>query len=77
MQIENCKMVFLRLQRKTIHAQSYAYLRICVFSKEITALTNWLIVMEQNGVCGLVATKSMCGRNLCEARGVALVRGCS
>ncbi len=36
-QIENFKIVFLCLRRKTIHAPSYAYLRICVFSKKITA----------------------------------------
>jgi hypothetical protein len=36
-QIEFFKMVFFCLWRKTIHTLSYAYLRICVFSKEIIA----------------------------------------
>ena len=42
MQIENFKMVFFCLQRKTIHAPSYAYLR--------TSLSQ---VMQQ-GVLGIV-----------------------
>jgi hypothetical protein len=37
-QLKNIKMVFLRLRRKNLRAQSYAYLLICVFFKEITAL---------------------------------------
>ncbi len=37
-QIENFKMVLFRLQRKTIHALSYAQLRSRLFSKENTAL---------------------------------------